>query len=58
MVQVPPDVAAAALNEVPGQERAVLLLVEVDVRQWLIEKFQQVPESCVLAGVRGGGDEQ
>ena len=58
LVQVPPDVAAAALNEVPGQERAVLLLVEVDVRQWLIEKFQQVPESCVLAGVRGGGDEQ
>ena len=57
LVDVDADVAAAALDEVAGQQVPALDRFEVDVFEVRLQQGQQVAELLLLAAVRGGGDQ-
>ena len=57
LVDVDADVAAAALDEVAGQQLPALDRFEVHVFEVRLQQGQQVAELFLLAAVRGGGDQ-
>ena len=57
LVEVVPDVGAATLDEVAGQQFPAAGLIEVKIVQGRVEQAEQVAEGLVLAAVRGSRDE-
>ena len=57
LVEEVANVRTAALHEVAGEAFAALGVLEVHVTELGVEEGEQVAEALLLAGVRGGGDE-